>query len=163
MNHWLMALAVVSAAACGGASSGNKGLVDELRAYNEGIRWQDYASSALRIPVAEREAFLDEHEVLADDLKISHYEVLRVRFRSQQTRARVDVKFTWFADSEGIVHRTVTRQEWVREGKVWLLADEVRLRGEPMPGVAEAPEILEGDDAADSEAATEPPDRESGE
>jgi hypothetical protein len=114
-------------------------LLDELRGYHEGLRWAQHGSAAVRIPPLEREDFLAERAELSD-LRIDEYEILRVTFADQRRRARADVSFTWHLDSRGIVHTTVTRQDWERVGKAWWLTGEVRLHGEPMPGVAEPDE-----------------------
>jgi hypothetical protein len=126
-------------------------LVEHLRNYNEAVRWQKYDQAALNVPVREREDFLDEREEIGEDLRIVDFEVKRVRFREARTRARVDVQYSWHLDSRGIVHKTVTRQEWQREGKAWLITAETRVRGEEMPGIDE-PEEDETDGETDGEA-----------
>ncbi|RMH39998.1 MAG: hypothetical protein D6689_15105 [Deltaproteobacteria bacterium] len=142
------AAVAVALAACGASGAQRDPLIYHLRNYNEGVRWGQFDKAALNVPVLEREDFLDEREQLAEDLRIDDVEIKRIRYRNQRTWARVDVEFTWHLDSRGIVHKTVTRQVWRREGNQWLIADEHRVRGEPMPGVAEPP-----DDAGDAAAA----------
>ena len=41
---------------------------------------------------------------------------------------------------EGTIHETHAVQTWERHGKAWWMVDESRLRGAPMPGLAEPPE-----------------------
>lgn len=132
------ALAVVlalAAAGCAGAPKRDQ-LMESVRAYNEGVRWERFTSAAVAVPPAERDQFLDEREELADDLRITDYEVVRVA--SHAATADVQVKMTWFLDSRGTVHDTWIRQRWERQGKAWRVVDERRVRGEAMPGLAEA-------------------------
>lgn len=155
-RHLIAACAAAAAVSCGAGPKMHKIFIDEVRGYNEGIRWRNYDDAAMRIPIGEREDFLDEHEEVGEELRISEYEVLRVRFRDARRRARVDVEFTWFLDSEGIVRKTVTRQEWEKHGKLWFMTDEVRVRGERMPGVAEPEPEPEDEDDSEPETSDEP-------
>ncbi len=144
----LAGLAAASLVACGGAPKRGHTLIEDVRTYNEGVRWSKWAQAATTLPLPEREDFMDEREDLAEDLRIVDYEIKRIRFRQDRSLARVDVEFVWHLDSVGIVRTTVARQNWERRGKFWILTDEVRARGEPMPGLPEPPE----DDKADEEA-----------
>jgi hypothetical protein len=127
-------------AACGASQKQTENLVATSTQFQEGLRWQRFEDSATHVPAEAREAFLDERDTLADDLRIDDYEVLRVRVRGAQTEAVLQVKYTWHLDSKGVVHETVTEQLWRRRGVKWLIVSEVRRRGEPMPGVGEPPE-----------------------
>lgn len=113
-------------------------LSEALRTYNDGIRWQRFTIAANHVPAAERDDFLDRRDQLGEELRISDYEVIRVRYGSERRRARAHVKFTWHLDSRGVVHTTHTVQSWKRQGQAWILTGERHLRGEPMPGVAPA-------------------------
>lgn len=129
-----------SAAACSAAPKSGETLAESVRTYNDGIRWQRYAVAAGRLPPAERSAFVDEWDARSEDLKITDYEIVDVVARGD--RALVQVKISWYGDREGTLHDTHARQTWQRRGKIWLLTDEVRLRGHEMPGLAEpAPEL----------------------
>jgi hypothetical protein len=143
----LVALAVAATAACGAAPKSSETLMDSVRGYHDGLRWQRYPTAASMIPPAERDLFLDERDEIADDLRISEYEIMRVSFDDGQDRAVLRVRYTWHRDSEGIVHDTTAEQNWERHGKRWLLVEEERVRGEPMPGVPEPAE--EPEDGAD--------------
>ncbi len=141
---WLVAIGLaVALLACGcGAASPRPGavLLDDVRGYNDGVRWNNPSQAALRVPPAEREDFLDERDEIADDLRIGDYEIINVRQGSRGHRATIHVKWTWHLDSRGIVHTTTSEQRWQLHGKQWLLVSETRLRGEKMPGVAEPSE-----------------------
>jgi hypothetical protein len=137
-------LFLIALAGCGGLPTRGEPLLDSVTLYNEGVRWERLTHAAARVPPAEREHFLDEREELAEDLKISEWEVERVGEKG--ARASVRVKYVWYLDTEGTVHTTHTDQAWERHGKAWLLVDERRTRGEPMPGVREpSDEVAEGE------------------
>jgi hypothetical protein len=141
---------ILSAAGCASAPRQGETLIESLRTYHEGIRWQRYTAAAGRIPPAERAAFLDEWDARSQDLKITDYEIVDLAKRGDT--AKVQVKISWYGDREGVLHDTHTTQIWRRRGKVWLLTDEVRMRGPAMPGLAE-PSLAEpsrdGEGAAD--------------
>jgi len=126
-------------AACAHAPRG-EGLMDTVRTYNDGVRWQRFTAAAVAVPPRERDAFLDEREELAEDLRITDYEVVRVKDTGGDV-ADVQIKVTWYKDSEGTVHDTWARQRWERQGKAWRITEERKVRGEDMPG-------LDGDPAA---------------
>ena len=132
------ALAVLLATAAAGCAGGPQRdvLMESVRTYNEGVRWARFTAAAVAVPPAERDQFLDEREALAEDLRITDYEVVRVANHART--ADVQVKMTWFLDSRGTVHDTWIRQRWERQGKAWRVVDERRVRGEAMPGLAEA-------------------------
>jgi hypothetical protein len=124
-------------AGCGGGSSSSAELVKEVRGYQNGLRWRDFAAAALRVRPSRRSAFLDAHEQLDRDLRVVDWEMTRLEYEDDRQKAVVHVEYTWLLDSRGIVHTTVSRQFWARHGDHWLLEREERLRGEPMPGIPE--------------------------
>ena len=121
-------------AGCGGVQR-SESLMDAVRTYNDGVRWERFTAAAAVVPARERDAFLDEREELADDLRITDYEVVRVVNKGD--RAEIQVKLSWYLDSRGSLHDTWVRQRWERQGRTWRVVEERRVRGEPMPGVAE--------------------------
>lgn len=156
-KHFAMAalaacLAVLAAGGCGAAQTAEP-LDEAVRAYNDAIRWERFEMAAGRVPPEQRDDFLDQRDRLHGDLRIHHSEVVRVRFDAQQRRARVQVKYVWYLDSRGTVHETHAVQRWERRGRFWILTGEIRLRGEPMPGVSEP----EPDAAGSSEGPVEDP------
>ncbi len=111
----------------------------DIRAFNEGLRWDKLPQSAVRIPPADRDAFLDEREELQEELRIDDYEITRLKTEGElEERANVQIKWTWHMDREGIVKTTTSAQRWQRKGKRWLMLEETYLRGDEMPGLAEA-------------------------
>jgi hypothetical protein len=129
------ALAAVALVACAAAPRSGESLLDSVRTYNDGLRWQRFAAAAGRLPAAERSAFIDEWDARAEDLKIADYEIIDLAARGDV--AQVQVKISWYGEREGTLHDTHARQIWRRAGKIWLLTDEVRMRGPAMPGLAE--------------------------
>ena len=128
---------MLAATGCSAANPKNADLVADVRGYGDGLRWGDFNAAALRIKPFYRPVFIDQHEQMADDLKVADWEMRRMTYSEDRNRAEVHIEWTWLLDSRGIVHTTVTRQAWSRHGKNWILDREERLRGEPMPGVAE--------------------------
>jgi hypothetical protein len=140
---------IVLLAGCGAAPKSGEDLMTSVRTYNEGVRWDRLTAAASRVPPAEREDFVDERDELAEDLKISDWEVKRVSDKGRD-RAYVHVKYTWYRSDEGIVHETHARQMWERKGKAWLIVGEQRTRGEEMPGLAEPPEAAESEEGEET-------------
>ena len=132
-----------------------------MRGYNNGIRWRDFSAAALRVAPPERTEFLDRRDKLDEDLRIADWEMTRLEYDDSRHRAVVQVEYTWLLDSRGIVHKTVARQFWARHGDKWLLDREERLRGDPMPGVAERRPRRRSEDPAapTSNEGTDRPDR----
>lgn len=136
------ALAVlVFASACVPPGGGGYQLTDAVRTYTEGVKWERFEAAAAVIPPRERDLFLDEREALADDLRITEAEIIRVADHGRT--AEVQVRLSWYRDSEGVVHESVAAQRWERQGKAWRLVDEHRARGDEMPGLRETPEVSE--------------------
>lgn len=147
-------LAIATAcAACAAAPKSGETLAESVRTYNDGLRWQRYAVAAGRLPPAERSAFVDEWDARSEDLKITDYEIVDVVARGD--RALVQVKVSWYGEREGTLHDTHARQTWQRRGKIWLLTDEVRVRGHEMPGLAEPPAEAAPTETTDPSAAPE--------
>lgn len=134
------ALLAILMLGCGAASLHDQpDLSESVRMFNEGVRWERFTAAASALPPRDRAQFVDDMDQRSGDVKITDYEVLRVEPRGER-EARVQVKLTWYRTSEGTVHETHAVQTWERHGKAWWMVDESRLRGAPMPGLAEAPE-----------------------
>lgn len=120
--------------ACGAPLQSAPPLMDAVRTYNDGVRWERFTAAAAVVPPRERDEFLDEREALAEDLRISDYEVVRVKDKGDDA-AEVQVKLTWYCDSVGTVRETWARQRWERQGKSWRITAEKHVRGDEMPGL----------------------------
>ena len=113
----LACLALVAAAGCAARPNTTEDLAGEVRAYSEGVRWRRYEDAAAKLPPALREAFLDAHDELDEDLFVDDYEIARLKLHRDRNSAIVQVKYTWHLDSVGVVHDTVVEQRWRRHGK----------------------------------------------
>jgi hypothetical protein len=145
MKALVVTLLVLLAAACGGMPPVDT-LNDSVRLYNEGIRWQRWDRAANFLPQKERSKWVDESDERGKDLKVTEYDVVRIDQKGEKT-AKVQVKLSWYKDSEGTVHETHAMQTWEKHGKDWLLVDEARLRGFEMPGLPE-PLMKDGEDGS---------------
>lgn len=152
----LPALVLISATlACGGSAKRSSDLLYDVRAFNEGLRWEKLPQAAVRIHPSEREAFLDEREQLQEELRIDDFEITRLNMLGKrQDVAKVQIKWTWHMDSLGLVHTTTSKQEWRRFGDRWIMLGEEHAWGDLMPGVPEA-EKAPAEDAADQRKADE--------
>jgi hypothetical protein len=136
MKRLILITIAFGALACGGARQRADDLMDSVRGYNEGVRWNRYETAAAAVPPKERDQFIEEREDLEKELHISDYEVVRIGGAPDRT-AHIEVKYTWFKDSEGIVRETRAIQTWERHGKAWMIVDERRSHGPEMPGLRE--------------------------
>ena len=125
----------VATLGCRPPPGGGAALPDAVRTYTEGVRWERFEVAAVVIPPAERAHFLEERDTLAEDLRITDAEIVHLRERGRT--GDVAVKLAWYSEREGTVHTTVAHQRWERQGRAWRRVDEVRGRGEPMPGLRE--------------------------
>lgn len=154
MRALVVTLMVVTA--CGGAARQTETLSESIRLFNDGVRWQRFGVAANQIPPPERAAFVDEMDERASDLRITDYEVVKVDSQGPN-EAKVQVKLSWYLDSEGTLRETHAIQTWELHGKAWWMVDAARLRGPSMPGLAEPrPRDGEPDDAGASAAPASP-------
>lgn len=128
---WLVVLA-----SCASAKQGDT-LVDSVRQYNDGIRWERFAVAAVHVPPKERSVFLDAADERAHDVKITEYDVVGIEPKGDR-EATVQIKMSWYRDSEGTLRETQAMQHWEKHGKTWWMVDETRLKGHEMPGLNEA-------------------------
>ena len=146
MKRTAIVIVLSGALACGATPKRGEPLIESVTTYNDGVRWDRLAAAASRVPIAEREDFIDERDELAETLKITDWEIKRVS-EDGADRARVHVKYTWYRDDEGTVRHTTAVQRWERKGHAWLIVDERRTRGDRMPGLAEPEAEEEGEGA----------------
>jgi len=137
----MRAIWFVLLAACAAPKSGDT-LGESIRRYNEGVRWERFAVAAVHVPPKERTTFVEEADERAEDLKITDYEVVNVDARGDK-EAKVQVKLSWYRESEGTLRETQSVQTWEKHGKTWWMVDETRLKGHEMPGLTERPTVGE--------------------
>lgn len=122
--------------ACGGVPQNNDTLGDSIRSYNDGVRWGRYTVAAAKVPPKERSGFVADMDERAENIKITDYDIVDVAAKNER-EAKVRIKIAWYDDREGTVHETHAIQTWERQGKLWFMVEEVRLRGKEMPGLPE--------------------------
>lgn len=131
----MRAILLVLLAGCASAKTGDT-LADSVRVYNDGVRWERFAVAAKHVPPKERSMFVEQADERAHDLKITDYEVVKVDGNGDR-EATVQVKLSWYRESEGTLRETQAVQTWERHGKTWWMVDEARLKGHEMPGLPE--------------------------
>ena len=132
----MKAIWFVVLAGCASAKQGDT-LADSVRAYNDGVRWERFEVAAVHVPPKERSTFLDMTDERAHDLKITEYDVVKIDQKDDH-EATVQVKMSWYRESEGTLKETQALQQWEKHGKTWWMVDETRVKGHEMPGVQEA-------------------------
>lgn len=131
----MKAIWFVVLAACAAPKSGET-LAESVRAYNDGIRWERFSVAAVHVPPKERSEFVEQADERAEDVKITDYEVVRVDSKSDKA-ASVQIKLSWYRESEGTLRETQAMQTWERHGKTWWMVEEARVKGYEMPGLQE--------------------------
>ena len=132
----MRAIWFVLLAGCASMKAGDT-LPDSVRAYNDGVRWERFAVAAVHVPPKERSAFVDQADDRAKDLKIIDYELLKIDPKGDG-EATVQLKLSWYRESEGKLRETQALQTWEKHGKTWWMVEESRVKGEEMPGLQEA-------------------------
>ena len=157
LGLWWAGLLLV-AVGCGAAAKNPEPLAHAVRLYNDSVRWQRFDQAAQRIPLAQRDYFLDQRDQVHEDLRIHNYEVVRVRYGPNRLQARVHVKYSWYLDSRGVVRETHAVQRWENHEGMWSVTGETRLRGTSMPGLPDPEEPDDATDETSGEASGEEPD-----
>jgi hypothetical protein len=132
----MRAIWLVLLVGCASMKAGDT-LPDSVRQYNDGVRWERFSVAAVHVPPKERSAFVDEADERARDVKITEYEVLKIDAKDDHL-ATVQIKLSWYRESEGTLRETQSVQTWEKHGKTWFVVDEARLKGYEMPGLQEA-------------------------
>ena len=127
---------ILSLAACGAVPQDNDTLGDAIRSYNDGVRWGRYGVAAAKVPALERAAFVEDMDERAETVKITDYDVVDIAAVGDH-EARVRIKIGWYSTDEQTVHETHAVQTWERQGKLWFMVEESRVRGAEMPGLPE--------------------------
>ena len=78
----MRALFLVGLVACSSGAARGADLLNDVRTFQEGLRWRKYEMAADYVPAAVRERFLTAHEELDEDLRIDDYELQRVKVES---------------------------------------------------------------------------------
>jgi hypothetical protein len=137
-------LLIVSAVVLVGCIAGmGYSTVDQVtnaaREYNNDVRWGRYEQAATHVPSDRRARFVEKRTQLDDELEIADFELVNIVIDKKKETASARVDYTWLLKERGIVEKTTTRQSWERRDGVWVVAEEVRLKGAPLSLFDEAP------------------------
>jgi hypothetical protein len=135
----LAAATLAGLAACATPDGGmQEKFYDATRAYNRALRWGDFDRAAEYVPAAAVDAFLDQHDAVADKLVILDYQLTRLELDRKTGKAGSRVEVRWHTDDRLVVETTVVDQQWQFYEGGWWLVDERRARGKPLAIFAEA-------------------------
>ena len=126
----LTAIATLLAACMGGFAERDL-LLDAVREYNDGVRWGRLDQATSHLPIAARQRLTERLATLGDELEFSEYDLGRIDVEGERARVRVDV--SWLIKRRGLLERTTLEQSWQRKGSSWLLIQENRVAGAPLP------------------------------
>ena len=133
-------LCVAFAAGCvSGILNDRDRLKMALEEYNDGLRWGRVESSCAHLPEAERQKFAERFAQLQGDLEVMDYEVQRLQWDRDHGTATVRVDVSWSLKRRGIVERSVMEQRWQEVGGGWMLVQQRRIGGVPLPLLDEEP------------------------
>jgi hypothetical protein len=132
----VFAFSLMSTGCIVGAGYSTRDRVTEAaREYNDGVRWGRYEQAAKHVARDRRDAFVERHKALDEELEIADYELVSIDIdksdrRQYKVTARVD--YTWSLKRRGLVEKTTTQQLWQESDGEWVLAREERLKGSPL-------------------------------
>jgi len=113
------------AAGCGMAEGPREKLQHTAFNFNEGLRWGRDADVLPRVDPAALAGFREMHAGWGAETQISGVEILQSVVDQKLDKAVLTVKYTWYKNSEMVVHDTVTLQHWERrKGEWWMVAEE---------------------------------------
>ena len=135
-----LGVAVVLLIAFGGCIAGmgysTKDKVTEAaRDYNDGVRWGRYEQAGQHLAKDKRDAFVERHKALDDELEIADYEMTSIEVDKSDrkvTRAYAHLDYTWTLKRRGLVERTSTKQTWEEHDGDWVMTKEERVKGAPL-------------------------------
>jgi len=137
-------VAVGLLASLGGCVTASEGMQTKFRdatsEYNRMVRWGDVDRAAEHLPAESQQAFLDQYEVLRDELVIVDYELVRLDLEPMTGIASCRARVEWHLDRELVVKTTEIDQIWQFHGGKFVLVDERRASGDPLNLFAETAE-----------------------
>ena len=87
-------------------------LRERAETYNRLYRWKKVEEASIFVKPDKREKYLEEVEPLVDQLNISDYQIGKVTLRDNDSRAKVQVKRTFFLLPSVIERKEIQEQEW---------------------------------------------------
>lgn len=129
----LLVAVVLAASSCsGGTYNSAEHLRDSVNHFNDAIRWGQHFRAAEWVQADHRNLWLSERRDWGDDLRIADYEVLDTQIGETGRTATVRVSMDWYRLSVGEVESSMLTQQWVKEGRTWVMASEEVTEGAPL-------------------------------
>ena len=135
MRGFLLAGALtLSGCIIGGGYSTRDKVTEAAREYNDGVRWGKYDQAAKHVLRDKRDAFVERHKALEDELEIADYELTQIDIDKSKkpTKVTARVDYTWTLKRRGLVEKTTTEQQWEERDGEWVVAREERVKGAPL-------------------------------
>jgi hypothetical protein len=126
--------------ACASGDGMQMKLRDATSGYNRYLRWGDIDRAAEFLPPVSRNAFLESHEDVEDDLVIVEYNVTRLQIDKERGTATSRAELKWHTERRLILEETAVDQTWQWHEGNWVLVDERRSKGTPLTIFAEREE-----------------------
>lgn len=131
----LIPLFLVSAlllCACGATGqSRSEKLKEAIFYFNEGVRWGRLQDVMTRVDPGGQELFLEMHKDFGKLIKVTGYEIVNTAYDTENHKAQVGVKITWYRIDQMEVHETVVSQNWEDRDHTWVLIAEEYMTGTP--------------------------------
>ena len=115
---------------CAGGYDAQTSLRNALDEFHDGFRWQAMGSMLPHIPPEDQDSFAAEYEAAMDGVQVADYEVDRIVIADDKESANVWVSFSWFRNTEMMVHEVTVREHWVADGMQWNRTEVAVERGE---------------------------------
>lgn len=96
-------------------------LRERAETYNRLYRWKKVEEASIFVKPDQREKYLEEVEPLMDHLNITDYQVGKVTLFDRGSRARVQIKRTFFQLPSVIERKETQEQEWLFHQGQWYL------------------------------------------
>jgi ABC-type Na+ transport system ATPase subunit NatA len=96
-------------------------LRERAETYNRLYRWKKVEEASIFVKPDKREKYLEEVEPLMDHLNITDYQVGKVILFDRGSRARVQIKRTFFQLPSVIERKETQEQEWLFYQGQWYL------------------------------------------
>lgn len=112
-------------------ATSHEALVEALDNYVRGVRWRNDELMARHIPNEDRNEF-DERSAALSEIRISHCELAQLVFLSKD-RAKAIIRVDWYSLRDGSIRSSIIEQTWERKNKEWLIVEQQKTRGAPMP------------------------------
>ncbi len=139
MNRRVVVVGMLLAlAGCGGLKGKEDDLPEQVRRFNEAVRWQNYEAAAAFVPIERREAFVDARQKEAANRRLANYAVRRVRQGPlPRGEAIVVVETAWYGLADPTVVNELRYQRWRFDKRRWWMVEETS--EDPGPPAAPAP------------------------